>query len=111
MRRRTKKQPRRKAIVLILVLVVVTVMSLAAYKFSELMTAEYKASDSYRKQAQARAMADSGIHCAMAMLSNSDAFTNTLNSNPYDNAAAFQNQMVQAAEAGKPQLRFSIIAP
>jgi type II secretory pathway component PulK len=56
-------------------------------------------------------MADSGIHYAMALLSNSDAFTNTLNSNPYDNAAAFQNVMVQAADAGKAQARFSIVAP
>jgi type II secretory pathway component PulK len=111
MRRRTRKQPRRKGIVLIAVLVVVTVLSLAAYQFSELMSAEYKASDSYRRSAQARATADSGIHYAMALLSNSDAFTNTLNSNPYDNSGVFQAQMIQAADAGKPQLRFSIIAP
>jgi type II secretory pathway component PulK len=111
MRRRSKKQPRRKAVVIIAVLVVVTVLALAAYQFTELMSAEHKAADTYRKSAQARAMADSGIHYAMAVLSNPDTVTNTLNSNPFDNSGAFAAQMIQAADPGKRQPRFSIVAP
>jgi hypothetical protein len=54
------------------------------------MLAEYKAADSYSRAIQARSMADSGIYYTAALLSNPDAYTNTLNSNPFENPQAFQ---------------------
>src|SRR5262249_10318162 len=48
---------------------------------------------------------------AAAMLSNPDAFTNTLYSNPYDNANVFQGVTVNPQDRERFQGRFSLIAP
>ena len=60
--RKTTGSRNRKSFVLLAVLVVVVVLSLAAYRFSDLMLAEYRAADSYTRSVQARALADSGVH-------------------------------------------------
>src|SRR5947207_701888 len=104
-----KRHPRR-GIVLIAVLVVVVLLTLAAYQYSEFMMAEYKAADSYTRSAQARALADSGVHYTAALLSNSDSFTNTLNSNPFDNAQVFQGVLVSQNDIARFQGRFSVVA-
>jgi type II secretory pathway component PulK len=106
-----RRGKRRRGFVLIAVLVIVVILSLAAYQFSEFMTAEYKAADSYTRSAQARAAAQSGIAYAAVLLSNQDAFTNTLNSNPYDNSSAFSGILVRSDDSPRHQARFSIIAP
>ncbi len=93
------------------VLVVVTILSLAAYQFSELMAAEYKAADTFSRAAQARANADGGVHYAAALLANSDAFTNNLNSNPFNNPTAFQGYLVAPNDQPRLQGRFSIVSP
>ena len=80
----------RKGIVLIAVLLVIVVLTLAAYQFSELMTAENKAATSYVRYAQARALAESGIAYSAILLSNQDSLSNTLNNNPYSNPNAFR---------------------
>jgi type II secretory pathway component PulK len=97
---------RRKGIVLIAVLIVIVVLTLAAYQFSELMTAENKAATSYVHYAQARALAESGIAYTAVMLNNSG----TLNGNPYSNASAFQGVAVGDGSNVPSQGRFSIIA-
>jgi type II secretory pathway component PulK len=97
--------------VLLIVLVIVVMLALAAYQFSELMLAEAKAADSANRTAQARAMALSGIHYSAALLSNSDSLANTLNSNPWDNTAAFQGILVQDNDQTHFRGRFSVIAP
>jgi type II secretory pathway component PulK len=101
----------RRGIVLPAVLVVVVLLTLAAYEFSELMTAEYRAAESNRRAVQAHALADSGIHYAAALLSNTDTFTNTLNSNPFNNPQMFQGIIVQPSDKPYLQGRFSIVAP
>jgi type II secretory pathway component PulK len=102
---------RRRGVVLLAVLVVVVVLTLAAYQFSEMMSSEYRAADSFRRAAQARALADSGLHYAAALLSSPDAFTNTLNSNPFDNPGVFQAVLVMDGASDRSRGRFSIIAP
>jgi type II secretory pathway component PulK len=102
---------RRKAIVLVAVLVVITILSLAAYQFAELMTAEEKAADTFKRAAQARASADSGVHYAAALLANPDAFTNTLSSNPFNNPGAFQGTVVLPNDQPRLQGRVSIVSP
>lgn len=101
----------RQGIVLFAVLIVVVVLTLAAYQFAELMTAEYRAADSTARLGQARALANSGINYAAALLSDPASFTGTLNSNPFDNATVFQDVIVQANDKPRFQGRFSVVAP
>jgi len=75
--------------VLIAVLLVVVVLSLAAYQFSEVMTAEHRAASRLTDAAQARANAVSGLHYAAAVLADRDTFTSTLGGNPFDNPDQF----------------------
>jgi type II secretory pathway component PulK len=100
----------RRGVVLLAVLVVVVMLTLAAYQFSEMMMAEQKAADSARRAAQARAFADSGLHYAAALLSNPDTFTNTLNSNPFENPQYFNGILVQDSDQPRARGRFSVVA-
>lgn len=105
---RTGSEPRR-GVVLLAVLVVVVLLTLAAYQFSELMMAEYKAASSYTRAAQARAFADSGINYAAMLLSDPELFANTLGGNPYDNPDLFSAVAVGAG--GLRQGYFSVVSP
>jgi len=58
----------RKAFVLLTVLVVVAFLALAAYRYNDLMTAEYLASAGAHRAAQSRALAESGIFVVMGKL-------------------------------------------
>jgi type II secretory pathway component PulK len=100
--------PRRRGIVLLAVLLVVVVLSLAAYQYSEWMTAEDQAAVAYARMAQAKALAESGVNYAAVLLSNQSAMSGTLNGNPWDNPQAFQNIPVPTAGNG-PQGAFSIV--
>lgn len=102
---------RRTGVVLMVVLIVIVVLSLSAFLFKEAMYAELKGTDSYTRSAQARALADSGIDYAAAVLSNPDTFTNTLNSNPFQNPQVFQGISIREGSQPHSQGRFSIIAP
>jgi type II secretory pathway component PulK len=102
---------RRSGVVLVVVLIVIVVLSLSAFLFSEAMTSENLATDSYTRSAQTLALAESGIDFAAAVLSNPDTFTNTLNSNPFNNPAVFQSLTVQDGAQPHFQGHFSIIAP
>jgi hypothetical protein len=113
MRSRAKSQGHtsRRAVILLAVLVVVVLLSLAAYEYSELVTAEYRAADSYTRAGQARAMAASGVQYAAAVLSNPNCVSTILNGNPYDNVQAFQGVIVQPSDQPRFQGRFSIVSP
>ncbi len=100
----------RRGIVLVTVLVVVVLLTLAAYQYSDLMLAEYKASASFGKAAQARAAAESGANYAAMLLSDPNAFSTILNGNPHDNPTVFQSVPV-SSESGPRQVFFSVIAP
>lgn len=102
---------KREGVVLFAVLVIVVILTLAAYQLSELMMAEYRAADSYRRSVQARALADSGVAYAAALLANPEAFQSTLGGNPYDNASAFQGILVHDSEFARWRGRFSVISP
>jgi type II secretory pathway component PulK len=92
-----RRTPARRAVVLLAVLVVVVLLSLAAYQYSELMSAEYRAADSHARALQARSAADSGIWFATALLGNSDNL-DSLSGNLWDNSATFQD--VQISDSG-----------
>jgi len=93
------------------VLVVITLLALAAYEYSELMTSEYNAVETLSRATQARALANSGVHYAAAVLSDPTAFQGTLNGNPYNNPGPFQGQLVAPNDNSRFQGRFSVVAP
>jgi type II secretory pathway component PulK len=102
---------RRRASVLITVIIIVAVLALAAYRYSDLMVTEERAADNAVRTAQTRAFADSGIQFAAAALSTPDNITNFLQSNPWDNAGAFKDVLVQENDSPFLQGRFSLVAP
>jgi type II secretory pathway component PulK len=101
--------PRRRGFVIVAVLMVVTVLSLAAYQYSALMDAEVMAAERIRKTAEAKALADSGIHFAMGYLSDQNAYQGTLNSNPYS-SSTFQSVLVKEGQSARSNGRFSLVA-
>jgi type II secretory pathway component PulK len=102
---------RRSGTVLLAVLVVVVILSLAAYQFSEWVSSEYRAADQGTRAVQARALAESGIHYAAALLADPTSFSQTLGGNPYDQPTLFQGQIVKASERPRSQGRFSVVSP
>jgi type II secretory pathway component PulK len=107
---RRRRPDRRTGVVLLAVLIVIVVLTLSAWLFSQAMDGEHRGTNAYVRAVQARSLADSGIDYAAAVLSNPDTFTNTLNSNPYNNPQVFQGISVQD-NGGPHQGHFSIIAP
>src|SRR4051794_32333457 len=101
----------RPGFVLIAVLVVITLLALAAYQYSELMTSEYNAVETASRATQARALANSGVHYAAAVLADKNSFEGVLNGNPYNNAGAFQDQLVAPSDTPRFQGRFSVVTP
>jgi len=80
---------RRDGYVLLAVLIVLVVLSLAAYRYSDMTMAEYRATNRILNSSQAKALADSGIHYTAAMLADPAALANTLGGNPFNNPSAF----------------------
>ena len=74
MRLHRSKPGFRQGYVLIAVLIVIVVLTLAAYQFTELMTAEYRASVRTADAAQARHAAVSGVHYAAALLADPGSY-------------------------------------
>ena len=99
----------RRGIVLFMVLMILVVLTLAAYRYSELMEGEFRVADSIAQVDQA--LADSGIQYTAALLSNAGTFSSVLNSAPWDNPAAFQGILVQPNDHPKFRGRFSIVSP
>lgn len=82
--RRALSRPPRPGYTLIAVLIVVVVLSLAAYRFSDAMTSEYRVAVRTAEAAQARTFAASGVHYAAGLLADPDTLANRLGGNPYD---------------------------
>src|SRR5262245_23055731 len=59
---------RRRASVLVIVLVVAALLALGAYTFAQFMIIEHRATQTYGREVQARAAADSGIELTAALL-------------------------------------------
>src|SRR5688572_25426512 len=102
--------PRRGGFVIVAVLMVITVLSLAAYQYSALMDAEYLAAERIRKTAEAKALADSGLHYAVAHIADPAALSGRLANNPFDNPSAFQAVLVREGQSARSMARFSIVA-
>jgi DNA uptake protein ComE-like DNA-binding protein len=101
----------RPGMVLVAVLVVVSLLALAAYQYSELMTSEYKAADSLARAAEARAAAASGVYYTAALLADKDSLAGTLGGNPYDNDGMFHGITLGDRTDGRVPAKFSVVAP
>jgi type II secretory pathway component PulK len=106
-----RKLRRRRAVVLLVVLVVVSVLTLSAYRYSDLMKDEYAAAESATRAIQAEAYADSGIYYTAALLSNPSTFASALNGAPWNNWEVFKDILVQPSDRPYLRGRFSIISP
>jgi type II secretory pathway component PulK len=107
---RPRQEKARRGVILLAVLVALVILTLAAYQYSDMMVAEYRAADNAHRAAQARALAESGIHYAAALLSNADMVNNTLGGNVFDNPQYFRDIEIPAGENDRFG-RFSLIAP
>jgi len=96
--------------VLLAVLIVIVVLALAAYRYSDLMVSETRASDSALRAAQARSLAISGVHFAAAALADANT-VNAWNGNVFDNPSAFRNVSVNADDRLRFAGRFSLPSP
>ncbi len=103
-----KTRPR-EGFALIAVLIVVVILSLAAYRYADSMTAEYQVAVRSSEAAQAKRFADSGIHYAMGSLADPATINDTLGGNPYDNPAQFANVNLGPLDDNRSG-RFSLFA-
>ncbi len=101
---------RRNGMVLILVLVVVALLSLAAFTYSELMLTEHKAARMSGRQAQARALADSGLEVVKQFLSQTPEAQQEAGG-VYDNPTHLHGLLVIDGAAAKGRGYSSIVAP
>jgi type II secretory pathway component PulK len=99
----------RPGYVIIAVLVVVVVLSLAAYQYTELMTAEYRGNVRQADAVQARHAAVSGVHYAAATLADPDSFYGELGGNPFIDGA-FDEQIVRPGPVPRAEARFQLVA-
>ncbi|MEX0717243.1 MAG: hypothetical protein WD066_11685 [Planctomycetaceae bacterium] len=94
---------------LIVVLVVILLLTLGAYAFTTSMVAEANASRMYLRDAQTRALADSGIEMVAAILGNQWEQPESLNL--YDNRDLFAGMVIVNDPDPLAIGRVSIIAP
>lgn len=101
---------KRRGVVLLAVLVVLVLLSLAAWQYTDLMTAEYQAAGNSHRAAQLKALAESGVHYTAALLSNPGLWESELNRNPFHNPTAFRKHPITGPD-GKTIGYFTLIAP
>jgi type II secretory pathway component PulK len=100
---------RRPGYALIAVLIVIVVLSLAAYRFADSMTAKHTVAVRASQAAQAKAFATSGVYFAAGALADPDTLAGQLGGYPYDNPSTFSNVTL----AGTTELgggRFSLMS-
>jgi len=100
---------RRDGYTLIAVLVVIVVLTLAAYQFTDLMTAEHRAAARTTDSIQARHSAVSGIHHAAAMLADRDSFFGDLQGDPTQQGS-FENGLVRSGPVPRAEARFALVS-
>lgn len=103
---------RRPGYVIIAVLIVIVLLSLMAYRFTDGMTAEYRAGVRTSDAAQARAAAVSGVWYAAALLADPDAFADSLGGDPtLDNPSVFSDVAVRTdADRPNKDAKFRVVA-
>lgn len=103
------RSSRSRGTALVVVLVVVTLLSYAAYSFSDLMFAEYRAADSAGRAVQARLFCESGAEKLQSLLK-LDATALRERGGLYDNPAELQGIPVVDDTQPMDRGRFSILS-
>ncbi len=98
----------RAASALIVVLIVIMMLSLGAYSFSQLMLAEARATVLFDRDSQARALADSAVEVAAAVLGRPDEVTVV---DIYHSPELFGGIEVVAGDTPQSIGRYSLVAP
>jgi hypothetical protein len=96
--------------VLVTVLVVIALLGLAAYTFAELMLTEYRAAIVNQRQAQARALTESGVEHLQEFLRETDEIQ-LQNGGRYNNPGYFQGNLVLDGALPRDRGRFCILSP
>jgi len=96
--------------VLIIVLVVVSLLTLAVLTFSQLTFTENVATKLVTRQAQARALADSGVELIQRFMT-LPAETREESGGHLDNPTRFQGQLVMDSPIARNRGRFAVISP
>jgi DNA uptake protein ComE-like DNA-binding protein len=97
-------------IVLVVVMVVVVMLSLAAYTFAELMLSEFRAAQVNLRQAQARALSDSGVEYLRDFLAQSPEVAQQ-NGGRYNNSAVLQGLLLIDGTVPRDRGRFTVLSP
>jgi type II secretory pathway component PulK len=100
---------RREGYTLIAVLIVIVVLTLAAYQFTDVMTAEHRAAARTTDALQARHSAVSGVHYAAAMLADPASFYGDLQGDPTQEGA-FESMIVRDGPVPRAQARFALVS-
>jgi hypothetical protein len=101
----------RRGSVLIAVLIVVVVLSLVAYRFTDSMSAQRRASQRGADAVQTRAAAVSGVHAAAAWLADPETYHDYFGSDPTQDNENFYNVAYWTdPNNSKRQVRFSVVA-
>jgi len=101
---------RRSGMVLLIVLVMISLLTLAGLTFSQLMSTERQAAELSGRQAQALALADSGVEMARIFVGRDEATQLDLGS-WYNNPDLFQGVLVVDDEQPRRRGRFTLVAP
>jgi DNA uptake protein ComE-like DNA-binding protein len=99
-----------RGIVLVLVLVVIALLSLAGLSFSEMMLTERKAAQTSCRQAQARALAESGVEAARRFLDRATTDQDQAGG-LYDNPQLFRSMLVVDDDVARNRGCFTVVAP
>ncbi len=106
LRQRPRPRSKRSGTVLVLVLVVIVLLALAAANYSKLMTTELDAVASAERDAQARALIDSGVDYVAAQLQYRAALGEE---NLQHNPSQFQGVIVAANDRPRLRGRFTVL--
>ncbi len=105
-----ERGPRRDGVVLVLVLIVIALLTLAGFTFSELMLTERKAARLSARQAQARALANSGLEMTRLFATDEEEVQKQAGG-LYDNQERFRGVLVIEDEDARRRGRFAVVAP
>jgi hypothetical protein len=111
--RNSKHRSPRKGVVLVATMVVIVLLSLTAYHMSDNALERLKLSDSSHRLAQAKSVADSGVHYATAWVTNYNASIGAggINDNPFHAPDVFQSVPIKTDGKTGYSGKFTLIAP
>ena len=109
--RKSGQSPRkRNGMVLVLVLAMIVILALSSLGLAERMLSERRAVQRLGREAQARAVADSGVEMTKLFLERSQTSQDAAGG-CYDNPQLFQNVLVADDTTPRDRGRFTIVAP